>query len=97
MGCKANSHYEICGSGCPATCQSLTPPKGCEAKCEEDCVCDEGFILSGDRCVPFSDCGCVYNDRYYLLDQVFYPNGQCQEECKCTKDGEVRDGEQLKQ
>lgn len=87
--CSIHSHYEICAIGCPATCQSLTPPQGCDAKCEEGCACDEGYILSGDRCVPFSECGCIYNDRYYRIGQVFYPNGKCQEECKCAQDGEV--------
>ncbi|XP_039662365.1 IgGFc-binding protein-like isoform X2 [Perca fluviatilis] len=87
--CSVHSHYEICATGCPASCQSLIPPQGCQAQCEEGCSCDEGYILSGDHCVPFSQCGCVYNGRYYRMGQVFYPNGQCQEECKCTQDGEV--------
>ncbi|XP_071062157.1 IgGFc-binding protein [Pseudochaenichthys georgianus] len=87
--CPVHSHYEVCAPGCPASCQSLIPPQGCEAQCAEGCSCDEGYILSGDRCVPFSQCGCVYDDRYYRIGQVFYPNGQCQEECKCTQDDEV--------
>uniref|UniRef100_A0A3B3ZMR6 VWFD domain-containing protein n=1 Tax=Periophthalmus magnuspinnatus TaxID=409849 RepID=A0A3B3ZMR6_9GOBI len=87
--CPVNSHYEICAVSCPATCQSLTPPRGCQELCEEGCSCDEGHILSGDSCVPFSQCGCVYQDRYYHIGQVFYPNGQCEEECKCGQDGEV--------
>ncbi|XP_061572588.1 IgGFc-binding protein [Cololabis saira] len=87
--CPINSHYEISATGCPATCQSLAPPQGCQADCQEGCTCDEGYILSGKRCVPFAQCGCVYNDLYYTLGEVFYPGGQCQEECKCTKDGEV--------
>uniref|UniRef100_A0A673AB09 Fc fragment of IgG binding protein n=1 Tax=Sphaeramia orbicularis TaxID=375764 RepID=A0A673AB09_9TELE len=87
--CSAHSHYEICATACPATCHSLTSPQGCEAHCEEGCTCDEGHILSGDYCVPFSQCGCVYEDRYYRIGQVFYPNGKCEEECKCGQDGEV--------
>uniref|UniRef100_A0A3B4ULI5 VWFD domain-containing protein n=1 Tax=Seriola dumerili TaxID=41447 RepID=A0A3B4ULI5_SERDU len=87
--CPVNSHYEVCATGCPATCKSLAPPSGCKAQCKEGCSCDDGYILSGDVCVPFSQCGCLYNGRYYHIGQVFYPNGQCQEECKCTQDGEV--------
>uniref|UniRef100_A0A665VUJ8 Fc fragment of IgG binding protein n=1 Tax=Echeneis naucrates TaxID=173247 RepID=A0A665VUJ8_ECHNA len=87
--CPLNSHYEVCPNGCPATCESLAPPQGCEADCKEGCSCNEGYILSGDTCVPFSQCGCLYNDQYYRINQVFYPSGQCQEECKCTQDGEV--------
>uniref|UniRef100_A0A3Q1GW32 Fc gamma binding protein n=1 Tax=Acanthochromis polyacanthus TaxID=80966 RepID=A0A3Q1GW32_9TELE len=89
MKCLAHSHYEICSTACPASCQSLAPPKGCKNHCEEGCSCDEGYILSGDKCVPFSECGCIHNDRYYRIGQVFYPNGKCEEECKCAQDGEV--------
>uniref|UniRef100_A0A3Q0SKX9 VWFD domain-containing protein n=1 Tax=Amphilophus citrinellus TaxID=61819 RepID=A0A3Q0SKX9_AMPCI len=88
--CPTNTHYEICAIACPATCQSLTPPQGCKAQCVEGCSCDEGYILSGDVCVPFSQCGCIYNNRYYRTGEVFYPNGQCQEECKCQQEGEVQ-------
>lgn len=88
--CPVHSHYEICPTACPATCKSLIPSQGCDQSlCKEGCSCDEGHILSGDRCVPFSECGCLYDDRYYRIGQVFYPNGQCQEECKCKQDGEV--------
>uniref|UniRef100_A0A3Q3BQL9 Fc gamma binding protein n=1 Tax=Haplochromis burtoni TaxID=8153 RepID=A0A3Q3BQL9_HAPBU len=89
MQCPTNTHYEICAIACPATCQSLTPPKGCQAQCAEGCSCDDGYILSGDACVPLSECGCVYNNRYYRTGEVFYPNGQCEEECNCKKGGEV--------
>lgn len=89
--CPVYSHYDICATGCPASCQSLVAPQGCQDQCEEGCSCDEGYILSGALCVPFSQCGCVYNERYYQVGQVFYPNGQCQEECKCKQDGEVMD------
>lgn len=84
-----NSHYEVCATSCPATCKDLASPQGCREECAEGCSCDDGYILSGDECVQFSKCGCVYNDRYYRAGQVFYPNGQCEEECKCTPNGEV--------
>ncbi|XP_076016838.1 IgGFc-binding protein-like [Genypterus blacodes] len=87
--CKAHSHYEVCATACPATCHSLAPPQDCDSNCEEGCACDEGYILSGDCCIPFAQCGCRYNDRYYYIGQVFYPNGKCQEECKCNQGGEV--------
>ncbi|KAM9309078.1 IgGFc-binding protein [Pholidichthys leucotaenia] len=89
MKCPVHSHYEICSSACPVTCKSLAPPQNCKSHCVEGCSCDEGYILSGDRCVAFSNCGCNYNDHYYSIGQVFYPSGQCKEECKCEKDGEV--------
>uniref|UniRef100_A0AAV2MDS1 VWFD domain-containing protein n=1 Tax=Knipowitschia caucasica TaxID=637954 RepID=A0AAV2MDS1_KNICA len=73
--CSAISHYEVCADTCPATCPSLAPPRGCHLPCMEDCVCDEGHILSGDICVPLSHCGCEHEDRYYHIGEVFFPNG----------------------
>ncbi|CAL8248758.1 unnamed protein product [Lota lota] len=87
--CPANSRYETCAVVCPATCQVNLAALGCDEPCREGCVCEEGFVLSGERCVPVSQCGCVDGDRYYTLNQVFYPNGKCDKECKCTADGEV--------
>uniref|UniRef100_A0A8C5DKG4 IgGFc-binding protein-like n=1 Tax=Gouania willdenowi TaxID=441366 RepID=A0A8C5DKG4_GOUWI len=87
--CPIHSHYEVCGSACLTTCQSLTSPQGCQDACEEGCVCDEDYVLSGKTCVPFSQCGCSYENRYYSLGEVFYPSGLCEEECKCTEDGEI--------
>ncbi|XP_072317584.1 IgGFc-binding protein-like [Eucyclogobius newberryi] len=89
MKCPVHSHYEVCADACPATCQSLSPPENCKELCKEDCACDDGYILSGDKCVESTECGCVYEERYYTFGQVFYPNGQCEEECKCGQDGEV--------
>ncbi|XP_067874724.1 IgGFc-binding protein-like [Heterodontus francisci] len=88
--CPKNAHYELCGSGCPATCYSLTAPDGCQTPCKESCQCDDGFILSGDQCLPLSECGCVYNGGYRKKGEVFYPSGLCEERCTCLGDGEVQ-------
>lgn len=91
MKCPVNSHYEICASACPTSCMSLVAPVACRAPCKEGCSCDDGYVLSGDACVLESKCGCLYDDKYYRHGQVFYPNGKCQERCKCLQDGEVMD------
>nr|XP_033818518.1 IgGFc-binding protein-like [Geotrypetes seraphini] len=88
--CPSNTHYEFCGNGCPATCYSLSSPEGCDAPCREGCYCNNGFILSGDKCVPIANCGCVYKDRYYTKGDVFYPSGQCNEQCQCQENGVVK-------
>ncbi|XDV31973.1 hypothetical protein PO909_002888 [Leuciscus waleckii] len=87
--CPVHSHYELCGSGCEVTCHSLAPPTGCRSSCTEGCVCDQGFVRSGDHCVPLSQCGCLYGKRYYLLYQQFYPGNNCEEVCTCTANGQV--------
>lgn len=62
-------------------------PVPCAAQCQEACVCDENFVQSGDRCVPLSQCGCYYQDRYYTAGETFYPS--CQERCLCKAGGTV--------
>ncbi|XP_069806404.1 IgGFc-binding protein-like [Dendropsophus ebraccatus] len=87
--CLPNSHYELCGNSCPVTCHGLSSPTGCDSPCREACYCDDGYILSGHKCVSIADCGCVYQDKYYQKNETFYPKGQCREECQCGADGIV--------
>ncbi|XP_056237753.1 IgGFc-binding protein-like [Seriola aureovittata] len=89
--CGANSHYEVCAQPCQLTCSGLTPPEGCDdsAPCTEGCVCDDGFMLSDDKCVPLAECGCQYEGQYYLNGQVFYPGKSCNSRCVCS-DGDVQ-------
>ncbi|XP_069057211.1 IgGFc-binding protein-like [Pleurodeles waltl] len=87
--CPKNSHYELCAPGCPTTCAGLSAPAGCDALCGEGCACNDGFILSGDKCVPIADCGCLYKDQYYQRGQEFFSNSLCQERCQCGDNGAV--------
>uniref|UniRef100_A0A2K6BKG6 Fc gamma binding protein n=1 Tax=Macaca nemestrina TaxID=9545 RepID=A0A2K6BKG6_MACNE len=87
--CPAHSHYELCGDSCPVSCPSLSAPEGCESACREGCVCDAGFVLSGDTCVPVGQCGCLYDGRYYPLGEAFYPGPECERRCECGPGGHV--------
>ncbi|KAK2088434.1 hypothetical protein P7K49_034341 [Saguinus oedipus] len=87
--CPVHSHYELCGDSCPVSCPSLSAPKGCESACREGCVCDAGFVLSGDSCVPVGQCGCLHDGRYYPLGQAFYPGPECERRCECGPGGHV--------
>ncbi|XP_044846801.1 IgGFc-binding protein-like [Mauremys mutica] len=87
--CPPNSHYEFCSSSCDLTCSSLYAPVQCTIQCKEGCVCDEGFVLSGDLCVPFSQCGCLHRGIYYQAGETFHPSGSCEEQCVCQAGGEV--------
>ncbi|XP_048475959.1 zonadhesin-like [Rhincodon typus] len=85
LSCSAGSHYEPCASACPASCTDLSAPTDCSAPCVEDCVCDEGHVLSGDQCVPFSQCGCLDPERNYrLLGESWMANGNCTKRCTCS-------------
>ncbi|KAM6995238.1 LOW QUALITY PROTEIN: IgGFc-binding protein-like [Tautogolabrus adspersus] len=89
--CDANSHYEVCASPCQPTCSGLGPPEDCDedGPCTEDCVCDEGFILSNDKCVPVAECGCQEGGQYYQDGQVFYRGQSCNTQCVCSE-GEIK-------
>ncbi|XP_026303482.1 IgGFc-binding protein [Piliocolobus tephrosceles] len=87
--CPAHSHYELCGDSCPVSCPSLSAPEGCESACREGCVCDAGFVLSDDTCVPVGQCGCLYDGRYYPLGEAFYPGPECERRCECGPGGHV--------
>ncbi|KAM3596113.1 uncharacterized protein V6R79_008319 [Siganus canaliculatus] len=80
----ANSHYELCTSSCVSSCQTDVTLSNCEAPCMEGFICDSGYLLSGDECVPAKQCGCMYEGKYYQYGQVFYPDALCQEECTCN-------------
>uniref|UniRef100_A0A8C5QZ52 VWFD domain-containing protein n=1 Tax=Leptobrachium leishanense TaxID=445787 RepID=A0A8C5QZ52_9ANUR len=87
--CPPNSHYELCGPGCAPTCYDLSYPQTCQPSCTEGCYCDDGFILSGEYCVPISQCGCTLNERYYEKGQKFYTNSSCGMWCECRDEGRL--------
>ncbi|XP_074710555.1 IgGFc-binding protein [Strix uralensis] len=87
ISCPANSHYEICSQSCSQICSSIYTPVKCSGRCREGCVCNEGFVLSGDECVPMSKCGCLNQDFYYKVEETFFPTKQ--EQCQCQTGGTV--------
>ncbi|CAH2247940.1 c-binding -like [Pelobates cultripes] len=88
LKCPANSHYNPCSSACPATCLDQTASNNCNKSCIESCQCDDGFVLSGSTCVPVSDCGCLYNGKYYQKGDIFW-QGECDGQCKCVGNNHV--------
>ncbi|CAJ1061895.1 IgGFc-binding protein-like [Xyrichtys novacula] len=81
--CPAGSHYEACGTACPAYCSTLDSETECNEPCVEGCQCDEGYVLSGEKCVPKSQCGCDYQDNYYPSGTTFWEDETCTSRCKC--------------
>ncbi|KGL96227.1 IgGFc-binding protein, partial [Charadrius vociferus] len=87
ISCPDNSHYEICSQTCSHTCSGVYAPVKCSQRCREGCACDGGFVLSGDECVPLSQCGCHHQDFYYKTEETFFPSKQ--EKCQCRAGGAV--------
>lgn len=89
LSCPPHSHYEACSRGCPLSCGDLPVPGGCGSDCHEGCVCDEGFALSGESCVPLPSCGCIYQGAYHPPGQTFHPGPGCDSLCRCQEGGLV--------
>lgn len=41
-------------------------------------------MLSGDKCIPVSQCGCTHKGRYIPAGESFWADKKCQQWCKCT-------------
>ncbi|XP_038623545.1 IgGFc-binding protein-like [Tachyglossus aculeatus] len=88
LPCPAHSHYELCGSSCPASCAGPVPglglgPSRCPTPCQEGCQCDPGFVLSGTGCVRPARCGCSSGGRYYVAGETFWAGPSCLRRCRC--------------
>ncbi|KAM4651148.1 alpha-tectorin-like [Discoglossus pictus] len=81
--CPENSHYEACGSACPASCSDKTAPDTCTEACVETCQCNKGYVLSSDKCVPSTSCGCNHNGLYYEPNEEFWSDESCSTYCRC--------------
>lgn len=77
MTCQSHATYKICVSGCPKTCSNINDNSKCTMACSEGCECDDGYVLSGDKCVPVDQCGCTGDTgRYYLVRLHFKDESQ---------------------
>ncbi|NXA82099.1 ZAN protein, partial [Thryothorus ludovicianus] len=85
--CPANSHYEPCAAACPATCVDPMAPYNCSLPCVEGCVCDSGYLLYSDRCVPSQQCGCWHNGQHYPVGSEFWTDDTCSSKCTCPARG----------
>ncbi|KAM9718275.1 zonadhesin, like isoform 2-T2 [Menidia menidia] len=86
LKCPPGSQYSPCGPACPQpSCQDPAGPGGsCDQPCVEGCVCNPGLILSGDKCVPLSECGCTDEDgQYRPVGDSWFTEEDCSERCKC--------------
>ncbi|XP_078686191.1 IgGFc-binding protein-like isoform X4 [Branchiostoma floridae x Branchiostoma belcheri] len=86
LPCPPNSHYNPCASPCPPTCQDPNPI--CIQVCVECCECNDGYIMSGQHCVPIEECGCTDPEtgRYYELGETWVQNGR---RCECRENNNI--------
>lgn len=70
LSCSANSSYSSSMSTCPASCANLAAPSECDVSfLMEGCKCAPGFVMSQASCVPYTECGCNYLNRYYPVSE----------------------------
>ena len=67
MDCDENEEVSDNASPCPNTCQERNAEITCVGELSRDCVCKPGFVRSNFKCVPISECGCVYEKNYYQV------------------------------
>lgn len=85
--CPVNSNHTSCGTACPTTCNDAAIPSDCiSSSCVEGCTCTEGFVLDAGKCIPKSECGCVFGDRLYGLGEEFWGDDGCTKRCVCEKE-----------
>ncbi|NWX42234.1 ZAN protein, partial [Steatornis caripensis] len=83
MSCPGGSIYKSCGTRCPSTCLGISAVGSCSSLPVEGCFCKEGYVLSGDKCVPESSCGCVDEKNHWFTN---YP---CTERCTCKANNTI--------
>ncbi|GCB69491.1 hypothetical protein scyTo_0012435 [Scyliorhinus torazame] len=89
--CPPNSSYMTCAPACRPTCNNIYAESSCDkpSVCMEGCVCDNGFVLSDDSCVPISECGCRdKNDDYHCMGEIWL-TPHCTQKCSCGKGGAI--------
>ncbi|XP_069461015.1 alpha-tectorin-like isoform X2 [Ambystoma mexicanum] len=89
LACLEHSHYQLCGDPCQDLCASAVVETYCGSACSEGCFCDEGFLRSGDVCVPVAQCGCIHQGRYYKVGDIVWLTS-CTQRCHCDLPGTLQ-------
>lgn len=59
--------FDPCGSvSTQPTCAGEVPDGDSKFLCEEVCVCPDGQVLDGDKCVTEAECGCKLESGGYI-------------------------------
>ncbi|XP_072799286.1 zonadhesin isoform X1 [Vicugna pacos] len=86
LDCSTHSIYTNCLPSCSPSCLNLEDQ--CQggrlpSTCEEGCVCEPGYLLSGQQCVSRSQCGCKDTQGAYLPAGRSWLSGGCSNSCTC--------------
>ncbi|EDM13267.1 zonadhesin (predicted), isoform CRA_a [Rattus norvegicus] len=90
LQCPAHSSFTNCLPSCLPSC--LDPEGHCEGfttkgpfACKEGCVCEPGYVLLDDKCVPRIECGGCKDAQGVLIsaDKTWINKG-CTQICTCV-------------
>ncbi|XP_054445138.1 zonadhesin [Pteronotus mesoamericanus] len=86
LECPTHSTYTTCVSSCSPSCWDLDGQcMGTEvpSTCKEGCICQPGFVLSEQQCVPRAQCGCRDARGRSLPAGKTWLSGDCTQNCTC--------------
>ncbi|XP_013364902.1 PREDICTED: zonadhesin isoform X1 [Chinchilla lanigera] len=88
LECPAHSSYTSCTPSCPPSCWDLDGH--CEgvkvpSTCTEGCVCQLGYVLNEDKCVPRSQCGCKDAQGGFIPAGKTWISSSCTQSCTCSE------------
>ncbi|XP_071942697.1 uncharacterized protein [Antedon mediterranea] len=73
--CEGDTELSTCASACGiTTCEEIRQGDitFCTQQCVLGCVCPNGGVLDkNNRCVAQEECGCIYNDVYYSVNESY--------------------------
>nr|XP_020037692.1 zonadhesin-like [Castor canadensis] len=89
LECPAHHKYTNCLPTCSPSCWDLDGR--CEgtivkvpSTCAEGCICQSGYVLKENKCVPKSECGCKDAQGGFIpLGKTWISSG-CTQNCACT-------------
>ncbi|XP_037596321.1 zonadhesin [Cebus imitator] len=87
LECPAYSRYTNCLPSCSPSCWDLDGR--CEgakvpSACAEGCICQPGYVLNEDKCVPRSQCSCKDAHGGSIPVNKSWVSSGCTEKCVCT-------------
>ncbi|XP_058536939.1 zonadhesin [Ochotona princeps] len=87
LECSAFSTYTNCLPTCSPSCWDLDGH--CEegtqvpSTCAEGCICQPGYVLSEDKCVPRSQCSCKDTEGGFIPSGKSWMSKNCDQKCTC--------------